>query len=159
VRNVHGGSGSVTVGFAEWRPEFPDPVGLAERLASAGISCELQTNVSEVGMTREQMRRCGLPPMFSGGPRQHAPLVPLPPSVDADVARCESLANDARNACWDAFDHHVMEDIVPWVPIAWTNDLTVTGPTVVANTVTLDQFTGLISLCHLAVREETAPPT
>jgi len=169
ARELDGGPGCVasqtplnlvTVGFAEWRPEFPDPVGLAERLASAGISCELQTNVSEVGMTREQMRRCGLPPMFSGGPRQHAPLVPLPPSVDADVARCESLANDARNACWDAFDHHVMEDIVPWVTLYWTNDSTVvTGPTVEPATVTLDQFSGLISLCRLAVLNHAATPS
>jgi hypothetical protein len=79
--------------------------------------------------------------------------------VDADVARCEVLTNDARNACWDRFDHHVMEDIAPWVPLYWTNNtVLVTGPTVVPQTVTMDQFSGMIALCHLAVLNHSTTP-
>jgi len=139
----------IPVGFGRaWTPDLPDPIDLARTLTSATISCRGQANYSEVGMTRQQMLDCHLPT-----------TLPLPPSVDADVATCEALSGDARATCWDTFDRHVMEDIVPWVPIAWRDQLTVTGPTVVATTVTLDQFTGLISLCHLAVHNHSAPPS
>jgi len=148
------------VGFVSgWAPDFPDPIGLAVRLTSAGISCDEQTNYSEVGMTRAQMRQCRLlpiPPAFRGHP---ARPIPRPPSADADVARCEALSNNARNACWDAFDHHMMEDIVPWLPLYWTgNDVVITGRTVVSRTVTVDQFSGLISLAHLIVNNNAPMP-
>jgi peptide/nickel transport system substrate-binding protein len=148
------------LGFGSGWTDFPDPIGIAKSLSSTQIICLGQTNFSEVGMTRSQMYACHLPATLNYSDGRHTDRRPIrvPPSLDADITRCEALAGDARTACWNTFDRHVMEDIVPWVPIAWRNDLTVTGPTVVGKTLTLDQFTGLISLCHLAVSNRATAP-
>jgi hypothetical protein len=150
----------VPLGFGPgWEPDFPDPVGLADQLSSAAISCDRQTNFSEVGMTPARMDRCGLPRTFVTYPDHRRISIHVPPTVDADLARCEALSNDARNSCWDAFDHHVMEDIVPWVPLYWTgNEVVITGRTVVPRTVTVDQFSGLLSLAHLVVNNNAVMP-
>jgi len=135
-------------------PRISDPAALASLLSSTGIACARQTNFSEVGMTRAQMRACGLPATYTyrdvrGRPVRRTRLVP--PSVDADIARCTALTGVERNRCWEAFDHHVMEDIVPWVPLRWTNELVVTGRTVDPNSGTLDEFSGLVSLAHISI--------
>jgi hypothetical protein len=106
---------------------------------SSGISCEGQINYSEIGMTADQTKECKVSYPASGPP----------PSVDSDIAACNALTDQARTDCWVNFDKKLMEEIVPWVPYRWANALTVVGTTVTKYE--FDQFSGVISLAHIAV--------
>jgi ABC-type transport system substrate-binding protein len=141
-------------------PRILDPLGLASLLSSTAIACQGQTNYSEVGMTRAQLRACRMPTTFTSFDTHHNTVrrsLPIPPSVDADIARCSVLAGVERARCWQAFDHHVMEDIVSWVPLRWTNELVVTGRSVDRGSATLDEFSGLVSLSHISISGYRVP--
>jgi hypothetical protein len=49
------------------------------------------------------------------------------PSVDADIEACNALSGTARAQCWNALDHKIMEQVVPWVPCRWPNQVTLTS--------------------------------
>lgn len=72
------------------------------------------------------------------------------PSADADIDNCQKLpSGDARVTCWADLDKKLMNDVVPWVPYLWANNITV-----VSDAITKyehDQFTGEMSLVHIAI--------
>jgi hypothetical protein len=76
------------------------------------------------------------------------------PSVDADVANCEKLAgNDPnRTTCWVNLDKKLMEQVVPWVPYLWSNNITIVTPSVTRYV--YDQSSSYISLTQLAVNNK-----
>lgn len=92
-------------------------------------------------MTRAQAQRCGVLPAWQSRP---------PPSVDSALAHCNALSGSARSSCWVAFDHTIMEKTVPWVPYLWANALTIVNAHV--EHYAFDQFSGIISLPHIAMR-------
>jgi hypothetical protein len=74
------------------------------------------------------------------------------PSVDADIQRCQAISSteaDARLACWIDLDKKLMEQVVPWVPLAWDVATVLTAPSLTRYV--FDQASGEISLTQIAV--------
>ena len=79
------------------------------------------------------------------------------PGVDSDVAACEKLAGDdpARTTCWVNLDRKLMEQVVPWVPYLWSNNITILAPAVTRYV--YDQSSSYISLTQIAVSNKIDP--
>jgi hypothetical protein len=124
---------------AGWGPDYPDPYTFAEPLfSSQAIIPTGNVNYSLVGLTASAARSLGVTYPAGGVP-----------SVDARIARCEPLSGSARISCFVGLDEDVMQNVVPWVPYLWSNEITVVGPSVTRYE--FDQFTGIVSLTQLAV--------
>ena len=95
-------------------------------------------NYSVIGGTPATGEKCGFQGNFESLP-----------NIDADIEACEAIADDAdRDFCWVDLDTMVMEDVVPWVPLIWRNNIRITGERI--GTYEFDQFTGEVSLAHIA---------
>jgi peptide/nickel transport system substrate-binding protein len=127
---------------AAWGKDYADPTTFAVLFQSSGINCEGQINYSEVGMTADQAKECGVEDAFNkvGGNTL---------SVDDKIDNCNKLSGQDRTNCWIDLDKYLMENVVPWAPYIWPTNLTVLGDSVTKYE--FDQFAGLISLCHIAV--------
>ena len=52
--------------------------------------------------------------------------------MDDKLAECAALpTGDARYTCWANLDKFLMEDVVPWVPMTFTNENDITSARVV----------------------------
>jgi peptide/nickel transport system substrate-binding protein len=136
---------------AGWAKDYADPSTFAVLFHSSGINCEGQIDYSEVGMTSDQAKECGVTDAFNkvGGNTM---------SVDSDIDACNKLqAGQDRTNCWVALDKKLMEEVVPWVPYLWP-----TSPTVLGKSVTkyeYDQNATEIALVHIAVNNTVDPNT
>jgi peptide/nickel transport system substrate-binding protein len=74
------------------------------------------------------------------------------PNVDEDFNKCEPLAGDERLTCWGEFDQTLMEDVVPWVPYLFDNDVDVISSRV--TNYDFDQFWGGMAYDSVAVSDE-----
>jgi peptide/nickel transport system substrate-binding protein len=135
---------------AGWGKDYADVSTFAVLFHSSGITCEGQINYAQVGMNAEQARACHVTREFNA-------VKDRIPNVDADVDRCNELANDERRQCWVAFDKKLMEQVVPWVPYLWATNLTLVSERVTHYE--FDQFSGIISLGHIAVNNRVDPKT
>jgi peptide/nickel transport system substrate-binding protein len=126
-----------------WIKDYADPFTFAYVLfAGKAINPTGNVNYSLVGMTQQQASTFGVP--YPG----------TIPSVDADVADCEQLAgtDPARTTCWVNFDKKLMEQVVPWVPYLWSNNITLLAPSLTRYV--YDQSSSYISLTQLAVNNK-----
>jgi peptide/nickel transport system substrate-binding protein len=71
------------------------------------------------------------------------------PSVDNKIEECEPLLDEERIQCWTELDQMIMEDVVPWVPYLFDNDVKVVSDRIV--NYTHSQFAGLPALDRLAL--------
>jgi peptide/nickel transport system substrate-binding protein len=125
-----------------WIKDYADPFTFAYILfAGRAINPTGNVNYSLVGMTQKQAADFGVQ-YPSGG---------TIPTVDTDVDTCEKLAGDdpARTTCWVNLDKRLMEQVVPWVPYLWSNNITILTPTVTRYV--YDQSSSYISLPQIAV--------
>jgi len=132
-----------------WIKDYADPFTFSFVLfAGSAINPTGNVNYSLVGLTPKQAGDFGI--KYPPG---------AVPSVDADVAACEKLAGDdpARNACWVNLDKKLMEQVVPWVPYLWSNNITILTPTVTRYA--YDQSSSYISLTQIAVSNKVDPNT
>jgi len=129
---------------AGWGKDYADPSTFAVLFDSSGISCSGQINYSELGMTAALAKACG-PAVLAAYNKVAASV----PNVDADIVNCNKQLAAARTSCWVAFDKKLMEQVVPWVPYQWVNAITLIGSDV--QNYTFDQFSGILSLVHIAV--------
>ena len=128
---------------AGWGKDYADASTFAVLWDSSGINCEGQINYSEVGMTADQAKKCGVEKEWTAAGGASIP------SVDTQFDNCNKLLAQDRTNCWIDFDKNLMENVVPWVPYLWANAFTVVAPTVTHYE--YDQFAGMISLCHISV--------
>jgi peptide/nickel transport system substrate-binding protein len=128
---------------AGWGKDYADPSTFAVLFQSSGIACSGGINYSAVGMTDAQAKECGVTDAWNAAGGTSIP------SVDSEVDQCNQASGDARTQCWIQLDQDIMENVVPWVPYLFANALTVVGKTVTKYE--FDQFSGTISLCHVAV--------
>jgi peptide/nickel transport system substrate-binding protein len=124
-----------------WTPDYPDPVAFAPSLSATTEGCELGSNLSNLGMSMERARLCGVLPRWRAADI---------PNLGPWIARCQSTTGDERTACWAGFDLHVTNDVVPWVPLIWLSAVSVTGPGL--ERFDFDQFSGMIAICHASLR-------
>jgi peptide/nickel transport system substrate-binding protein len=130
-----------------WIKDYADPFTFAKALfTGTAINATGNVNYSLVGMTRKQAADFGV---------QYPPEAI--PSVDGDVDACEKLAGDdpARTTCWVNLDRKLMEQVVPWVPYLWSNNITITTPTLTHYV--YDQSSSYISLTQIAVSNKVDP--
>jgi peptide/nickel transport system substrate-binding protein len=126
-----------------WIKDYADPFTFAYVLfAGKAINPTGNVNYSLVGMTQQQASTFGV---------QYPGSIP---SVDADVAACEKLAGDDpnRTTCWVNLDKKLMEQVVPWVPYLWSNNITLTTPSLTRYV--YDQSSSYISLTQIAVNNK-----
>ena len=72
------------------------------------------------------------------------------PSVDDAMNKCTAETGDARVACWADVDKTLMEEVVPWVPYLFDNNVDVFSSRIV--NYQFDQFAGLMALDQIAVQ-------
>ena len=74
------------------------------------------------------------------------------PNVDERIADCQRIqVGPERTECWVTLDAHLMEEVVPWVPLLWDRAVRLVGPTVTKYE--FDQFSGELAFSHMAVDE------
>ncbi len=123
---------------AGWGKDYADASTYMVLFDSRSIVPEGNVNYSLVGLTPEIAKKVGAKGTIEGIP-----------SVDADIDKCNKLADDERQGCWEDLDKKLMEEVVPWVPYRFDNHRSVIGPAVTQYG--FDQFAGEIAWSHLAV--------
>ena len=79
------------------------------------------------------------------------------PSVDDQLNACKALAvGDERTQCWADLDRYLMEDVVPWVPKTFINQIDILSARVTSYS--FDEFGGLAALDRLAVEQPRGLP-
>jgi peptide/nickel transport system substrate-binding protein len=120
-----------------WGKDYPDGFTFAPPLFSrSAIGPESCCNDTMVGVTPEMLAE-----------RDYAAVDV--PSAEAQIERCIPLTGDERVQCWADLDTYLMEDVVPWVPYLFDNDVVVLSANV--TNYSFDQFAGLPALDRLAV--------
>ncbi len=71
------------------------------------------------------------------------------PSVDEQLAACNPKTGDERIQCYADLDKYLMEEVVPWVPYLFDNNLEIWNPRVL--NWTYDQSSGGVALDHVAL--------
>ncbi|MGH2539969.1 MAG: ABC transporter substrate-binding protein [Actinomycetota bacterium] len=71
------------------------------------------------------------------------------PSAEEQIQSCVPLTAEERFQCWADLDRYLMEDVVPWVPYLFDNNVVILSSRV--SNWSFDQFAGLPALDHLAL--------
>ncbi len=64
--------------------------------------------------------------------------------------KCTSETGDARVQCWADVDKNLMENVVPWVPYLFDNNVDVFSSRIV--NYIFDQFAGVMALDQIAIQ-------
>lgn len=100
-------------------------------------------NYSLVGATPEELQEWGY-------------SVTSVPTVEEKVSECHPLVGDDQIRCWAELDQHLMEQVVPWVPLFLPNNVYIVSPRVVATS--FDQFATLPALDRIALSRRNGSP-
>jgi peptide/nickel transport system substrate-binding protein len=120
-----------------WGKDYPDGFTFAPPLFSrSAIGPASCCNDTMVGVTASMLTE-----------RNYA--VTDVPSAETQINRCIPLTGDQRLQCWADLDKYLMEDVVPWVPYLFDNDVVVLSAHV--TNYSFDQFAGLPALDRIAV--------
>ena len=71
------------------------------------------------------------------------------PSADAKIDECAAATGDERVQCWADLDRQLMEEVVPWVPYLFDNQVDLLSPNI--TNYSFDQSAGLAAFDQLAV--------
>ncbi len=120
-----------------WGKDYPDGFTFAPPLFSrSAIGPGSCCNDTMVGVTAAMLTE-----------RNYA--VTDVPSAETQINKCIPLTGDERLQCWADLDKYLMEDVVPWVPYLFDNDVVVLSGHV--TNYAFDQFAGLPALDRIAV--------
>jgi peptide/nickel transport system substrate-binding protein len=122
-----------------WGPDWPEPLTFY-LLPLAGTSIHPAGNINTplLGLTEAQSKEL----------KTNYPADGVP-SVDADIERCSNLQGEERKTCWIDLDKKLMNDIVPWIPLRWSE-----GNVILSAAVTgfeFDAFSGQLSFAHMGI--------
>jgi peptide/nickel transport system substrate-binding protein len=121
-----------------WGKDYPDGYTFGPPLFSQdAIGPESCCNDPMVGATADILRGRG-----------YDPSIPIP-SAEEQIDECIPLSGDPRLECWAQLDRYLMEDVVPWVPYLFDNNVVVASDRVVAWS--FDQFAGLPAIDRIAI--------
>jgi hypothetical protein len=120
-----------------WGKDYSDATTFAEPLfGSASLGPDACCNYSLVGASPEHLR-------------QFDYEVTEVPGADEQITECEPLTGEERIQCWADFDQYLMEEVVPWVPYLFDNNVDLLS-TRIAN-YSFDAFSGNVALDHLVI--------
>jgi peptide/nickel transport system substrate-binding protein len=120
-----------------WIKDFPNGSGWFSPTLTTDDG---SLNPSLVGVAPDQLGAWGYP-------------VTSVPSATDEITGCLRLVGGAQTQCWAQVDQLVMEQIVPWIPIASPNDTRIVSPRVAS--VSIDQLTTLLSLDRIALEPDS----
>jgi peptide/nickel transport system substrate-binding protein len=123
-----------------WGKDYADASTFMVLFDSRSILPEGNVNYSLVGLTPQQAKKIGAKGTLDGIP-----------SVDADIDKCNKLADDDRINCWEDLDKKLMEEVVPWVPYLDATNEDVIGPAV--SKYVYDQYSGEVAWSKVAIDE------
>ncbi len=124
-----------------WLQDYPDAITFGPPLFGSAALYPACCNYSALGATSAQLQKWGYP-------------VTTVPSVDTQLKACAAIAvGDPRTQCWANFDKYLMESVVPWIPIVFTNTNQITSANVV--NYSYDEFGETFALDHAAVASGT----
>jgi peptide/nickel transport system substrate-binding protein len=123
-----------------WFKDYADPLTFVlPLLDSSGIG---SSNYSLVGALPQQMQEWGY-------------SIREVPSLDDRIQECSILpVGEERTACWGELDRVAMEEVVPWVPWLFDNDVDIAGPRIL--NYTYDSSAGLMALDQIALAQGEA---
>ena len=123
-----------------WGKDYPDGYTFGPPLFSqAAIGPESCCNDTMLGITPEMLQERG----YTGDEQV--------PSAEDQINTCIPLSGDERLQCWADLDRYLMEDVVPWVPYLFDNNVVVTSSRIVDWS--FDQFAGLPAIDRIAVAD------
>ena len=73
-------------------------------------------------------------------------------SVDDEIAACGEVEGDALFQCWADFDTMLMEEVVPYAPYLFDNNVDIISDNVI--NYSFDQFAGLAAFDQMAVADK-----
>mgnify|MGYP003287833688 CR=1 FL=1 len=126
---------------AGWSKAFPNAEDFVGPLFSRSALEEGCCNYSLVGATPRQLRRWGYE-------------VSSVPSVEDKIRECRSLVAIESIRCYAELDQLLMEQVVPWVPLMFQNQIYIVSSRVVAHS--YDQFVALPALDRIALAPGTS---
>jgi peptide/nickel transport system substrate-binding protein len=119
-----------------WFKDYADAFTFGNPLFTSDGLWESCCNYMGLGATPQQLNEWGYD-------------VNQAPSVDEQADECTALTGDERVQCWAEFDQHLMEQVVPWVPYLFDNQVDLLSPNV--TNYSYDQSAGLAAFDQLAV--------
>jgi len=121
-----------------WGKDYPDATTFGEALfGSVAIGPESCCNYSLVGAPSDLLE-------------EHGYDVTQVPGVDEKITECDEMPlGDERFQCWAELDQELMENVVPWIPYLFDNDVFVHSDRVL--NYRYDQFAGQPALEHMAL--------
>lgn len=123
-----------------WGKDYPDATTFAEPLfSSASLGPDACCNYSLVGASPEHLK-------------DYDYEVTEVPSADARIEECAKATDEERTQCWAEFDEYLMNDVVPWVPYLFDNNVDVVSTNVV--NYTFDAFAAMVALDHVGVASD-----
>ena len=103
-----------------WGKDYADPYTFFAELFDGGAIIKSgNTNYSLVGITPAKAKEVGATGNIKGVP-----------TVDPDINACSAKLGQDRTTCWENLDKKLMEQVVPWVPYLWPNNVFIIGPKV-----------------------------
>lgn len=120
-----------------WYADFGDPFAFVTGLFNSTSLTPACCDDSLTGATSEQLAKWGYANTTA------------PPSVDSQLNTCVAAQGAARQQCYAAVDKTLMEQVVPWVPYRFANQVVITSSRV--QNYYLDASTGWISLSLVAL--------
>ena len=123
-----------------WGKDYPAGFTFASPLFGAESLYPSCCNYNGLGATADQIKKFG----YSG--------VAVPPSVNDKIDQCNKTpAGDALFQCWADFDKYLMEEVVPFAPYLFDNNVDIISTNVV--NYSFDQFAGLAAFDQMAVAQ------
>ena len=122
-----------------WGKDFPDGYTFADPLFGSAAIFPSCCNYQLVGASPELLSKAGYD-------------VTDVPSVDDQITEANAQTGDARFQAWADLDTTLMEQVVPWVPYLFDNNVDVYSERIV--NYSFDQFSGLAAWDQLAIAPE-----
>jgi len=124
-----------------WGKDYADPYTFfAELFDSSTIIKSGNTNYALVCITPKIAAKVG-----ATGNLKNVP------SVDNEIADCSGKLGGDRTNCWADVDRKLMENVVPWVPYLWPNNVFIIAPNVTHWN--YDQFTDGPAFSSVSVKQ------
>jgi ABC-type oligopeptide transport system substrate-binding subunit len=125
-----------------WFKDYPDGTTFGAPLFGSVALWESCCNYALLVATSEQL---------SGWRYEDVTSVP---SVDAEIDACDALPpGDERFQCWADLDKKLMEEVVPWIPYLFDNNVDIISENVI--NYSFDQNAGLAAFDQLAVADKS----
>jgi peptide/nickel transport system substrate-binding protein len=122
-----------------WGKDFPDGYTFADPLFGSAAIFPSCCNYGLLGASADLLTENGY-------------TVTEVPTVDPQIADANTQTGDARFQAWADLDSTLMEEVVPWVPYLFDNNVDVLSARIV--NYSFDQFAGLAAYDHFAIAPE-----